>query len=68
MFKPFLQDPAKQTSIKYNDLVTQINNLEPEFKKLTDQQLQEKTRELKQSLAENKPLDKIKVQAFALVF
>ena len=33
MFKPFLQDPAKQTSIKYNDLVTQINNLEPEFKK-----------------------------------
>src|SRR5262245_36598686 len=48
-------------------LVEEINELEPEFKALTDTQLGEKTAEFRQRLAEGEDLDDLLPEAFALV-
>jgi preprotein translocase subunit SecA len=52
---------------KYYKLVEKINELEPEFEKLTDQELQQKTNWFKQQLQSGKTIDDIKVEAFAVV-
>lgn len=47
--------------------VAQINALEPEFEALSDEQLQAKTAEFRQRLADGTPLDDLLVEAFATV-
>lgn len=47
--------------------VVQINRLEPEFEKLTDDELKAKTAEFKQRLADGASLDSLLVEAFATV-
>ncbi|MDH2999010.1 preprotein translocase subunit SecA [Pasteurellaceae bacterium LFhippo2] len=47
--------------------VAQINRLEPEFEKLTDEELQAKTAEFKQRLADGASLDSLLHEAFATV-
>ena len=47
--------------------VAQINALEPEFEALSDEQLQAKTGEFRQRLADGTPLDDLLVEAFATV-
>ena len=48
-------------------LVNQINDLEPEFKKLSDEELQHKTIEFKERLEKGETLDDILVEAYATV-
>ncbi|MFH1259345.1 MAG: preprotein translocase subunit SecA [Elusimicrobiota bacterium] len=48
-------------------LVEQINSLEPEIKKLSDEQLAAKTGEFKQRLAQGAALDDLLPEAFAVV-
>ncbi|MEK7609101.1 MAG: preprotein translocase subunit SecA, partial [Patescibacteria group bacterium] len=45
----------------------EINALEPEFKKLSDEELKNKTQELKTLVASGQSLDSILTQAFAAV-
>ena len=47
--------------------VTRINAFEPEFEKLSDEALRDKTAEFKQRLADGEPLDKLLPEAFAVV-
>ncbi len=47
--------------------VEQINALEPQFEALSDEQLQRKTAEFRQRLAEGTPLDALMSEAFATV-
>ena len=46
-------------------LIDKINALEPEFEKLTDEQLKEKTAELREKAQAGTPLDDLLVEAFA---
>ncbi len=48
-------------------LVVQINQLEPEYEKLSDSDLNAKTNEFKQRLQQGEPLDKLLPEAFAAV-
>lgn len=48
-------------------IVAAINSLEPDFEKLTDEQLREKTAIFKKRLAQGETLDDIMVEAFATV-
>jgi len=52
---------------KLNPLIQQINQLELEIKKLTDEQLQAKTDIFRQQLHEGKSLDDLLPEAFAVV-
>ncbi|MBB2481009.1 accessory Sec system translocase SecA2 [Bacillus sp. APMAM] len=52
---------------KYTKIVEKINQLEPEFESLTDEQLREKTKEFKSFLNNNGTIDDIKAEAFAAV-
>ena len=52
---------------KYLPRVAAINALEPEFEKLTDEQLKAKTQEFRDQLAAGKSLDDILEPAFATV-
>lgn len=56
-----------RTLRRLNKRVAQINKLEPEFEQLTDAQLQAKTAEFKQRLAEGASLDSLLHEAFATV-
>lgn len=49
-----------------NRIVAKINALEPEIEKLSDAQLQAKTPEFKQRVADGEPLDKLLPEAFAV--
>lgn len=53
---------------KYTKIVEKINQLEPEFESLTDEQLREKTKEFKSFLNNNGTIDDIKAEAFANSF
>ena len=48
-------------------LVDRINSLEPDFKVLSDEQLQSKTAEFKERLSNGEPLDDLLPEAFAVV-
>ncbi|MBO7258135.1 MAG: preprotein translocase subunit SecA, partial [Alphaproteobacteria bacterium] len=52
---------------KLRKIVSKINALEPDFEKLSDEQLQAKTAEFKSRLASGETLDDILVEAFATV-
>lgn len=49
-----------------NRIVAKINTLEPEIEKLSDEQLQAKTPEFKQRIADGEALDKVLPEAFAV--
>ncbi len=51
----------------FDRTVEQINALEPEFEKLTDEQLRAKTDEFREQLKNGLPLDKLVAPAFAVV-
>lgn len=51
----------------YQKMVDQINQLEESISALSDQELQNKTAQFKQSLTNGQTLDEIKIQAFAVV-
>ena len=50
---------------RYTPVVEQINGLEPEFEKLTDAELREKTDEFRQRLGDGETLDDLLPEAFA---
>ena len=52
---------------KMRKVVEKINAIEPEFEKLTDEELQHKTVEFKERLEKSETLDDILVEAFATV-
>ncbi|GJM06632.1 MAG: protein translocase subunit SecA [marine bacterium B5-7] len=52
---------------KYGRIVQTINSLEPELQAMSDEQLQTKTAEFKQRIADGESLDNILPEAFALV-
>lgn len=52
---------------KMRKIVDKINALEPEYEKLSDEELRGKTEEFKKRLAEGQTLDDILVEAFAVV-
>ncbi len=60
-------DPHKREIEKLSATVEQINQLEPEFEKLSDEALQAKTDEFRQRLAEGETLDDLLPEAFAAV-
>lgn len=64
--KNLLDDNARDIK-KYNKVVEQINVLEPETEKLTDAQLQGKTGEFRERLAQGAALNDILPEAFAVV-
>jgi preprotein translocase subunit SecA len=67
MLKTFFREPTQQMLTKYDSLLREIQGLEKDFKHFTDDQLREKTQELKKRLEQGESEDKIKSQAFALV-
>lgn len=52
---------------KLDNTVTQINALEEEMEKLTDEDLRNKTQEFRDRLSKGAPLDELLVEAFAVV-
>ena len=68
MFETFFQNSTKRALIKYDYLVTKINNLEKDFNNLTDSELADYTAQLKLDVKNNlKSDDQITIEAFALV-
>ena len=65
--KKFLGDANQKELSKLQPLVDQINNLEEEIKKLSDDQIKEKTEEFKKRIKEGTSLDDLLPEAFALV-
>ena len=63
IFKSYSEKEVKRVM----PIVEQINGLEEEISKLTDEQLKNKTNELKKQLEEGKTLDDILPEAFAVV-
>jgi preprotein translocase subunit SecA len=60
-------DPNKRAVAKFMPTVAQVNALEPEFVKLTDAELRDRTTEFKEALADGDTLDDILPEAFAAV-
>ncbi|WP_458411814.1 accessory Sec system translocase SecA2 [Schinkia sp. CFF1] len=52
---------------KYHKIVEEINSLEPEIEKLTDEELRDKTAYFKEELANGKTIFDIQAEAFAVV-
>ncbi|MGE8203657.1 accessory Sec system translocase SecA2 [Heyndrickxia sp. NPDC080065] len=65
--KKTINNPQERTIKKYQKVVDQINRLESEFEKLSDQELKEKTTYFKTLLANGKTVEDIKAEAFAVV-
>jgi preprotein translocase subunit SecA len=65
--KAIMGDPAEKALSKYRAVVDEINALEPQMQKLSDEGLREKTAEFKQRLANGETTDDLMVEAFALV-
>ncbi len=63
----FFGDPTEKYLKKLQPIVEKINSLEPEFKKIPDEKLKEKTNEFKERLGKGESLDDILPEAFALV-
>ncbi len=60
-------DPNEKALKPYWQLVAEVNELEPEFEKLSDSELRELTPEFKSRLAEGETLDDLLPEAFAAV-
>ncbi len=67
MLKAIFGDPNQRKLKKYQPLVTDINLLEAEIQPLSDSELQAKTVEFKQRLANGETLDDLLPEAFAVV-
>src|SRR5579859_4539538 len=68
ILKKVVGDPNEREVKRYRVTVDDINELEPEMKKLTDEQLRAKTEEFKKRLAGgDEELDDILEEAFAVV-
>ncbi|MBU8905969.1 accessory Sec system translocase SecA2 [Desertibacillus haloalkaliphilus] len=65
--KKLIGDEQQRKLKKYQKIVERINKLEPQIEKLSDEELQAKTTEFKDKLANGKALDDIKPEAFAVV-
>jgi preprotein translocase subunit SecA len=63
----FKNDPAERTRKQYQDRVNQINALEPDMERLSDEQLRQLTQSLRQRAQGGEALDNLLVEAFALV-
>jgi len=59
-------DPAEKTRKKYQAQVDAINRLEPQMQKLSDQELADKTQQLKRKAQQNGGVDDLLVEAFAV--
>lgn len=62
----FATDPAEKTRKKYEDRVAQINALEPQMQRLSNEQLRAKTAELQRRVEGGESLDALLVEAFAV--
>jgi len=62
-----LVDSNEKELKRLQPLVDDINSLEPEFEKLTDEELQAKTDEFKARLADDESLDEVLPEAYAAV-
>jgi len=62
-----LGDPNGKALKKLSPVVGEINELEPEFQNMTDEELQALTEEFRSRLAEGEDLDEIVAEAFAAV-
>ncbi len=60
-------DPNEKFVKGLNPIIEKINSFEPEFEKLSGEQLKEKTKEFKERLAKGETLEDILPAAFALV-
>ena len=60
-------DPNKKVLDKLQPIVEKINNLEPEFEKLSNEQLKKKTEEFKERLNKDETSDDLLPEAFAAV-
>jgi len=60
-------DPHKREVEKLNEVIGQINSLEMEFEKLSNEELRAKTIEFRQRVAEGETLDEVLPEAFAAV-
>ncbi len=60
-------DPQQRTIKRYQQVVTVINDWEPQLKKLTDAKLRDKTVQFRQRLAKGESLEKILPEAYAVV-
>ena len=67
MLESLFQNTTQQVLSKYNSHVQKINIIGEAFKTLTDKELQDKTKELKQRLLNDEPQASIIDEAFALV-
>lgn len=66
LFKRIFGSSGRQIAA-YQKIVHQINNLEAQFERFSDEELKNKTAELKKILEDGKTLDDILPEAFALV-
>src|SRR5215208_5494066 len=67
LLKKIVGDPKERAIRPILPLIEEINELEPEFKALSVEQLAEKTAEFKQRLADGEELDDLLPEAFATV-
>ena len=68
MLETFFPNTTNQALTQYNQIVKEINRLEPNLQKLSDIELQKQTSELQKKLRNNTvSKDQVLVQAFALV-
>src|SRR6478672_5958071 len=67
LLKKVVGDPHAREIKQYREVVEEINALEPEMKRLTDEQLRAKTAEFKKRLKDGEDLDDIMSEAFAVV-
>jgi preprotein translocase subunit SecA len=67
MLETIFQDPAQRVLSKYNSQLRQINSVGENFKKFTDDELREKTIELKRRIQNKENKESIRSEAFALV-
>ncbi|MCS7030385.1 MAG: preprotein translocase subunit SecA [Gloeomargarita sp. SKYG116] len=67
MLKLLFGDPNQRRINQYKPLVTEINLLEPEMEKLSDEELRGKTAEFRQRLERGETLEDLLPEAFAVV-
>ncbi len=71
MLKKFIRifggDPNKRAIERFDDQVDELNELEPQYQALSDEQLQQKTSEFRARLAQGETLDDLLPEAFAAV-
>lgn len=62
----FKNDPSERTRKQYQERVNQINALEPDMERLSDEQLRQLTQLLRQRAQGGEALDDLLVEAFAV--